>query len=72
MRHRHLLGHRRHAHIQRLMGSTKDIWKLVLFIKCSKAMEKHTQDRAETDRAEETSGLDESWQATLATESGVG
>ena len=59
-------------HVGRLMGSIKGIRKLVLFIKHSKAMEKHTQDRAETDRAEEMSSLDKSWRATLVMESGVG
>ena len=54
------------------MGSIKGIRKLALFIKRSKAMEKHTQDIAGTDRVEETSGLDESWRTALVTESGVG
>ena len=46
-KHRHLLGQGRHSQVGRLMGTIKGIWKLAVFIRRSKAMEKQPKEDTE-------------------------
>ena len=71
-RHRHLLGQGRNSQVRRLLGTTRGIQKLALFIKRSKAMEKQPKADPERDGDESLIYADEGEGTSQATESGVG
>ena len=71
-RHRHLLGQGRNSQFGRLLGTTRGIWKLALFIKRSKAMEKQPKADPERDGDKSLIYADKGKGTSQVTERGVG